>query len=89
MRLCGVSGRSAGGGARVGTFTASKSWPVGQGEKPNEADRARSCARALHRANRGSSDAVAIDKTGALLVADDGGNTVWRVTAAHPQVTQR
>jgi glucose/arabinose dehydrogenase len=32
---------------------------------------------------------VAIDKTGALLVADDSGNTVWRVTAAHPQVTQR
>ncbi|MGW1421724.1 hypothetical protein ACWAT4_16590 [Bradyrhizobium manausense] len=26
---------------------------------------------------------------GALLVADDGGNTVWRVTAAHAQVTQR
>ena len=32
---------------------------------------------------------VAVDKTGALLVADDSGNTVWRVTAAHPQVTQR
>ena len=25
---------------------------------------------------------VAIDKTGALLVADDVGNTVWRVSAA-------
>jgi glucose/arabinose dehydrogenase len=25
---------------------------------------------------------VAIDKTGALLVADDVGNTVWRVTPA-------
>jgi len=25
---------------------------------------------------------VAIDKTGALLVADDVGNVVWRVTAA-------
>ena len=25
---------------------------------------------------------VAIDKSGALLVADDVGNTVWRVTAA-------
>jgi len=25
---------------------------------------------------------VAIDKRGALLVADDVGNTVWRVTAA-------
>jgi glucose/arabinose dehydrogenase len=24
---------------------------------------------------------VAIDKTGALLIADDVGNTVWRVTA--------
>ena len=27
---------------------------------------------------------VAIDKTGALLVADDVGNTVWRVSAARP-----
>ena len=26
---------------------------------------------------------------GALLVADDSGNIVWRVTAAHPQRTQR
>jgi len=25
---------------------------------------------------------VALDKSGALLVADDVGNTVWRVTAA-------
>ncbi len=25
---------------------------------------------------------VALDKTGALLVADDVGNTVWRVSAA-------
>jgi glucose/arabinose dehydrogenase len=25
---------------------------------------------------------VAIDKTGALLVADDVGNTIWRVTPA-------
>lgn len=38
---------------------------------------------------RGRPVGVAIDKTGALLVADDSGNTVWRVTAAHPQVTQR
>ena len=28
---------------------------------------------------------VALDKTGALLVADDVGNTVWRVTAGPPQ----
>lgn len=27
---------------------------------------------------------VAIDKTGALLVADDVGKTVWRVSAARP-----
>jgi glucose/arabinose dehydrogenase len=27
---------------------------------------------------------VAIDKRGALLVADDVGNTIWRVTAATP-----
>jgi glucose/arabinose dehydrogenase len=27
---------------------------------------------------------LAIDKQGALLVADDVGNTVWRVSAAHP-----
>ncbi|MGY4287956.1 glucose/arabinose dehydrogenase [Bradyrhizobium sp. LM2.7] len=38
---------------------------------------------------RGRPVGVAIDKTGALLVADDSGNTVWRVTATHPQVTQR
>ena len=25
---------------------------------------------------------VAVDKTGALLIADDVGNTVWRVTSA-------
>lgn len=38
---------------------------------------------------RGRPVGVAIDKTGALLVADDSGNTVWRVTAAHAQLTQR
>jgi len=38
---------------------------------------------------RGRPVGVAIDKSGALLVADDSGNTVWRVTAAHPQLTQR
>jgi glucose/arabinose dehydrogenase len=27
---------------------------------------------------------VAIDKRGALLVADDVGNTIWRVAAATP-----
>jgi glucose/arabinose dehydrogenase len=27
---------------------------------------------------------VALDRSGALLVADDTGNAVWRVTAAHP-----
>ena len=30
---------------------------------------------------------IAEDKTGALLVADDVGNTVWRVTAAQPSVS--
>ncbi|MBA3447219.1 MAG: sorbosone dehydrogenase family protein, partial [Pseudaminobacter sp.] len=30
---------------------------------------------------------VAIDGTGALLVADDAGNTVWRVAAADGSVT--
>jgi glucose/arabinose dehydrogenase len=30
---------------------------------------------------------VAVDKTGALLIADDVGNTVWRVTSA-PQSAQ-
>jgi glucose/arabinose dehydrogenase len=29
---------------------------------------------------------VALDGTGALLVADDVGNTIWRVTAAEPTV---
>ena len=32
---------------------------------------------------------VAIDKTGALLVADDVGNVIWRVTAAGPKLAQR
>jgi len=32
---------------------------------------------------------VAIDRHGALLVADDVGNVVWRVTAAEPQGGQR
>jgi glucose/arabinose dehydrogenase len=32
---------------------------------------------------------VAIDRTGALLVADDVGNTVWRVAPADPNVGQR
>jgi hypothetical protein len=31
---------------------------------------------------RGRPVGMAIDKTGALLIADDVGNTVWRVTAA-------
>jgi glucose/arabinose dehydrogenase len=31
---------------------------------------------------RGRPVGLALDKTGALLVADDVGNTVWRVTAA-------
>jgi glucose/arabinose dehydrogenase len=34
---------------------------------------------------RGRPVGVAIDRTGALLVADDLGNTVWRVSAAAPQ----
>ena len=33
---------------------------------------------------RGRPVGVAIDKTGALLIADDVGNTVWRVTKASP-----
>ena len=33
---------------------------------------------------RGRPVGVAIDKTGALLVADDVGNTVWRVSRANP-----
>ena len=32
---------------------------------------------------------VAIDRQGALLVADDAGNVVWRVTAAEPRGRQR
>ena len=32
---------------------------------------------------------VAIDRRGALLVADDVGNTVWRVTAAAPAAAMR
>ena len=32
---------------------------------------------------------VAVDKSGALLVADDVGNAIWRVTGAGPQVAGR
>jgi glucose/arabinose dehydrogenase len=32
---------------------------------------------------------VAIDKKGALLVADDVGNTIWRVTSAQPSTAMR
>ncbi len=32
---------------------------------------------------------VAIDRTGALLVADDVGNTIWRVTGGPPRVAAR
>jgi glucose/arabinose dehydrogenase len=38
---------------------------------------------------RGRPVGLAIDKSGALLVADDVGNTVWRVTAAANQSAQR
>jgi glucose/arabinose dehydrogenase len=31
---------------------------------------------------RGRPVGLAVDKTGALLIADDVGNTVWRVTSA-------
>jgi glucose/arabinose dehydrogenase len=33
---------------------------------------------------RGRPVGLAVDKSGALLIADDVGNTVWRVTAANP-----
>jgi glucose/arabinose dehydrogenase len=33
---------------------------------------------------RGRPVGIAVDKTGALLIADDVGNTVWRVTSATP-----
>jgi glucose/arabinose dehydrogenase len=35
-----------------------------------------------HENARGRPVGVAVDKTGALLVADDVGNTIWRVTPA-------
>jgi glucose/arabinose dehydrogenase len=37
---------------------------------------------------RGRPVGVAVDRTGALIIADDSGNTVWRVTytGARPQV---
>jgi len=38
---------------------------------------------------RGRPVGLAIDKTGALLIADDVGNTVWRVTSSGQEVTQR
>jgi glucose/arabinose dehydrogenase len=38
---------------------------------------------------RGRPVGLAIDKSGALLIADDVGNTVWRVTSSEPKVTSR
>jgi glucose/arabinose dehydrogenase len=38
---------------------------------------------------RGRPVGLAIDKSGALLIADDVGNTVWRVTSSNQQVTQQ
>ena len=37
---------------------------------------------------RGRPVGLGIDGTGALLIADDAGNTVWRVAAADGSVTQ-
>ncbi|MBV8972781.1 MAG: hypothetical protein JO290_10870, partial [Sphingomonadaceae bacterium] len=43
-----------------------------------------------HSKSYGRPVGLAIDKAGALLIADDVGNTVWRVTAAKPvQVAAR
>ena len=36
-----------------------------------------------HKTVHGRPVGVTLDKTGALLIADDVGNTVWRVSAAH------
>jgi glucose/arabinose dehydrogenase len=33
---------------------------------------------------RGRPVGLAMDRSGALLIADDVGNTVWRVSSAHP-----
>ena len=38
---------------------------------------------------RGRPVGLAFDRTGALLIADDVGNTVWRVSAAHPSSPPR
>jgi glucose/arabinose dehydrogenase len=38
---------------------------------------------------RGRPVGLAVDQSGALLIADDVGNTVWRVTSSDQQVTQR
>lgn len=38
---------------------------------------------------RGRPVGVAVDKSGALLIADDVGNTVWRITGSQPQMTRR
>jgi glucose/arabinose dehydrogenase len=43
-----------------------------------------------HEKARGRPVGLALDKSGALLIADDVGNTVWRVTSSdQSQVTQR
>ncbi len=38
---------------------------------------------------RGRPAGLAVDKSGALLIADDVGTTVWRVTSNGQQVTQK
>ena len=38
--------------------------------------------------SRGRPVGVAVDRTGALLIADDVGNTVWRVTSATAPAVQ-
>jgi glucose/arabinose dehydrogenase len=37
---------------------------------------------------RGHPVGLAIDKSGALLIADDVGNTVWRVSSGDQKLTQ-
>ena len=63
--------------------------PFASGKPSGPPRRCRSPASSTHDDNAmGRPVGVAFDKRGALLVADDVGNTVWRVTAT-PTLTNR
>ena len=64
------------------TATRSSSCPFADGKPSGKAEDVVTGFLNEQGEARGRPVGVALDKTGALLIADDVGNTVWRVTAA-------